>query len=65
MRAFQYIYKGLKLIIKAFEDYLIMKKQVCLGNKQDSFLKIVLCMFDYEKLHGKGINEFGMLWDDF
>ena len=22
-------------------------------------------MFDYGKLHGKGMNEFGMLWDYF
>ena len=22
-------------------------------------------MFDYGKLHGKGMNEFGMFWDDW
>ena len=58
-------YKGLKLIIEVLRDYLMMKKRDCFSNKQDSFLSQFLCMIDYEKLHGKGMNEFGMLWDDF
>ena len=62
---FQCVYKGLKLIVEALRDYLMMKKQDCFTNKQDSFLKAVLCMFGYGKLHGRGMNEFGTFWDDF
>ena len=39
--AFQCVYKSLKLIIEALEDYLMMKKRDCFGNKQVSFLKVV------------------------
>ena len=65
VRAFQCVYKCLKLIIDALGDFLIMKTRDCLGNKQDSFPKAVLCMFSYEKLHDMGTNEFGKLWEDF
>ena len=41
VRAFQCVYKGLKLIIEVLRDYLMMKKQDCFSNKQDSFLKAV------------------------
>ena len=41
VQACQYVYKGLKLIIEALRDYLMMKKQDCFSNKQDSFLKVV------------------------
>ena len=43
-RDFQYIYKSLKLIIEALEDYLMMKKRDCFGNKQNSFLKTVFML---------------------
>ena len=39
--AFQCVYKGFKLIIEVLRDYLMMKKQDCFSNKQDSFLKAV------------------------
>ena len=43
MRAFQcFEHKGFKLIIEVLRDYLMMKKQDCFSNKQDSFLKAVL-----------------------
>ena len=41
VRAFQYFYKGIKPIIEALRDYLIMNERDCLGNKQDSFPTIV------------------------
>ena len=41
VRAFQCFYKGLKLIIEALRDYLMMKNRDCFSNKQDSFLKAV------------------------
>ena len=41
VRAFQCVYKGLKLIIEALKDYLMMKKRDYFGNKQDNFLKTV------------------------
>ena len=63
--AFQYVYKGLKLIIEVLGDYLMIKKQVCWVTSSKAFLRQFLCMFNYEKLHGMGTNDFGKLWEDF
>ena len=41
VRAFQYVYKGIKPIIEALRDYLMIKKRDCFSKKQDSFLKAV------------------------
>ena len=41
VQAFQCVYKDLKLMVEALEDYLMLKKRDCFGNKQDSFLKAV------------------------
>ena len=39
--AFHCVYKGLKLIIEALRDYLMIRKQDYLGNKQDNFSKAI------------------------
>ena len=63
--AFQCIYKGLKLSLKLWEISPLWKNEIAWLTSKNAFLRQFLCMFGYEKLHGKGINEFGMLWDDF
>ena len=55
VRAFQCVYKGLKLIIKALRDYLMMKKRDCFSNKQDSFLKAVF-------MHDRICHALGWFW---
>ena len=40
-RAFQCVYKDLKLLFETLRDYLMIKKRDCLGNKQDSFSNAV------------------------
>ena len=43
----------------------MIKKQDSLGNKQDSFSKAILCMFDHEKLCGKSIYKFDKCFNNF
>ena len=38
------VHKGLKHLIDKLEGFLMTKKWDCLGNKQDSFSKVVFCV---------------------
>ena len=66
VHAFQCVYKSLKLIIEAFEEYLMMKKRDCFGTKQDSFLKVVFMHVRLWKITWQGYERFchalGWFW---
>ena len=58
-QTFQCVYKGLKLIIEALRDYLMMNKRDCFTNKQDSILKVV---FMHDRLWKIAWQGYEQIW---